>query len=295
MQYAGLGLLRDVLLTTGEPLAEPISFLQAILLGLVEGITEFLPVSSTGHLIVADALMGRSDPAFTIAIQVGAITAILVLFWRRLWDAACRLGSSDSDEGVNLIWLLLAASIPAIAVGLLFGDAIKSLLFNPITVASTLVVGGIALLGLEALLDRRKTQGKKTDGEISKMSWRDALVVGLFQCLALIPGTSRSGATIAGAMLIGQRRGDAAQFSFLLGLPILYGAAGKTLIDDWHKLSGEQLPGLLIATLAAFISALIIVGPFVRFVQRHSFRPFAWYRILAGGTLFALIGAGVVA
>ena len=158
------------MLTTGEPLAEPISFLQAILLGLVEGITEFLPVSSTGHLIVADALMGRSDPAFTIAIQVGAITAILVLFWRRLWDAACRLGSSDGDEGVNLIWLLLAASVPAIAVGLLFGEAIKSLLFNPITVASTLVLGGIALLGLEALLDRRKTQGKKKES-VNEWTW----------------------------------------------------------------------------------------------------------------------------
>ncbi|MEO0480690.1 MAG: undecaprenyl-diphosphate phosphatase [Planctomycetota bacterium] len=273
----------------------------SVVLGLVEGLTEFLPVSSTGHLIVTNRLLGGEDPQYEVVIQAGAITAVVVLYHARLIAAlkgmfGRRAASSESGDGVaepqtNLFWLLAIASIPAVVIGLSFKDQIEEWLFNPTVVGTTLVVGGFLLLWLERFLDRREIEPRSID-EIGLV---DAFKIGLFQVLAMMPGTSRSGATIGGALILGYRRTAAAEFSFLLGLPILYGACLKQLRDDWDRLTGPLLDDILIGSIASFIAALVIVKPFVRFLERHSFRPFAWYRIVAGIVVLALTFSGYLA
>jgi undecaprenyl-diphosphatase len=232
---------------------EPIGLLHSIVLGIVEGLTEFLPVSSTGHLIVANALMGRSEPAFEVAIQIGAITAIVVLYRAKLLAAARDLlgvpASTDAARAkprVNLFLLLLVAALPAASLGLLIDDWIEERLFDTTVVATTTVVGGVLLLVLEAWLRRRERAGHPPDVGVDAMTLRHAFVIGMFQCLALIPGTSRSGSTIAGALIVGMRRPAAAEFSFLVGLPILYGACGwrgrcsSTCWSRWPQRSSRR-------------------------------------------------------
>ena len=267
----------------------------AVILGLVEGITEFLPVSSTGHLIVAQRWLGLpDDPAnnlFAIGIQIGAITAILVLYWRRLLAALQTVLRPASADGPNLLWQIALGALPAVALGLVADDWIDAHLFSSRVVAATMVVGGVLLLWLERVLRGRPAATAALDG----MSYRTALGIGLFQCLALVPGTSRSGATIAGALLLGLSRTAAAEFSFLVGLPILYGAAGYKLLKAGHLLTGERLPPFLVGTLVAFLSALVVVRPFVQFLRDHTFAAFAWYRIVGGGVLAALCFGGWLA
>jgi len=266
----------------------------AIVMGLVEGITEFLPISSTGHLILTSSFFaGRDDSTFQIAIQVGAITAILVLYWRRLWDALGQMfkGGGDNGDtragGENLLWLILAAALPPAALGLLFDEPIDDLLFNPVTVATTLVLGGIVFLILEHFHKHRTEDSYRP---LEQMTVKQALVIGLFQSVALIPGTSRSGATMVGALVLGFKRTAAAEFSFLVGLPLLYGAS---VLKLWqHGLGDAPLNEFLIATGASFVSALVVVKPFVRFLQNHTFVPFAWYRILLGAVVFLWLVLG---
>ncbi|MEY2982143.1 MAG: undecaprenyl-diphosphate phosphatase [Planctomycetota bacterium] len=265
----------------------------ALILGLVEGLTEFLPVSSTGHLIVTNRFLGQSDPTYEVAIQAGAITAIAVLYWRRLLDALTTVFAGSASTGkVNLLVLLVVGAVPAAVLGLFLDDLIESVLFGAATVATTMVLGGVLLLVLESWLARRDRSGTDAGVELDQMSLRHALWIGVFQCLALIPGTSRSGATIAGAMVVGLRRTAAAEFSFLVGLPILYGACALKAMKDWERISGPLLVDFLIGAGASFVTALVIVGPFVRYLKRHTFRPFAYYRIVAGLALAALIAAG---
>ncbi|MHC4515764.1 MAG: undecaprenyl-diphosphate phosphatase [Planctomycetota bacterium] len=266
----------------------------AIVMGLVEGITEFLPISSTGHLILTSSFFpGRDDTTFQIAIQMGAITAILVLYWRRLWDALGQMfgggrslggtgGASDTGaRRENLLWLILAAALPPAALGLLFDEPIDRLLFNETTVATTLILGGIVFLVLEHFHKHRTEDSYRP---MEQMTIAQALLIGLFQSVALIPGTSRSGATMVGALVLGFRRTAAAEFSFLVGLPLLYGAS---LMKLWqHGLGNTPLDEFVIAIGASFVSALVVVRPFVRFLQNHSFVPFAWYRILVGAVVF---------
>jgi len=276
----------------------PLSWLEAAFLGLVEGVTEFLPVSSTGHLIVAGRLVGHSSQAFEVAIQVGAITAILVLYGRRLWRAVLdllRRGSDDEGDaprGVNLFVLLFVGALPAGIAGLLLDDFMEEWLFHPWVVAVTLIVGGFALLWLERWQEGRVAAGAPAEDDVGRMTIRQAFVIGAFQCLALVPGTSRSGSTIAGGLVSGLSRTASAEFSFLVGLPILYGACGLKLIKDWDELTGPLLPAVLVATAVSFVSALIVVVPFVAFLRRHTFRPFAYYRIVAGIGIGALIWSG---
>ena len=253
----------------------------------MEGITEFLPISSTGHLILTSSLFGRQPGVFEIAIQIGAITAILVLYWRRLWDALGQMfkgGDGNSETGgrrENLLWLILAAALPPAALALLFRESIHAWLFNPITVASTLVLGGIVFLVLEHFHKHRTEDSYRP---LEQMTVLQALLIGLFQSFALIPGTSRSGATMVGALVMGFQRTAAAEFSFLVGLPLLYGASFHELWQ--HGLGDAPLDEFLIATVASFLSALVVVKPFVRFLQNHTFVPFAWYRILLGAVVF---------
>jgi undecaprenyl-diphosphatase len=273
---------------------EGFGFWQSLILGVVEGVTEFLPISSTGHLIVVNALYERSDPSFEVAIQAGAITAILVRYWRQLLRATVDLFARSRSGSVNLLWLIAIAAAPAAIVGMAFEERIEDLLFRPITVAITMLLGGVLLLWLERHLGRRQRDGRPVVGTIETMTVRQALAIGAWQTLALIPGTSRSGATIAGGLLNGCTRVAAAEFSFLVGLPLLYGACLVKVGKDWERMTGPMLPDLLLASAAAFVSALLVVGPFVRFLQRSTFAPFAWYRILAGVALLCLCASGVL-
>ncbi len=274
--------------------AAAIGWFEAVVLGLVEGLTEFLPISSTGHLIVAQRLLGlpanADNNVFAIGIQLGAISAILVLYWRRLWLAARQLLRPEKGRP-NLLLQILCAALPAAVVGLLFDDWIDAHLFHSHVVAATMIVGGVLLLWLERLVGRRPT---RLD-DLACMSYSTAVVIGLWQCLALVPGTSRSAATIGGALWLGLSRTAAAEFSFLVGLPILYGAAGYKLVGAREQLHGEHLEAFLIGSLVAFASALAVVGPFVAFLRRHTFAPFAWYRIAGGLVLAWLCWRGVVA
>ncbi len=266
----------------------------ALVLGLVEGITEFLPISSTGHLIVAQRLLGleegAANNAFSIGIQMGAITAILVIYWRRLLDAT-RTVLRPTQGAPNLLWQIAIAAFPAACIGLLLDDWIDAHLFSARVVAATLVLGGVLLLALERWIARSPAPA----GELVQMPYRTALWIGLFQCLALVPGTSRAGATIASALLLGLSRTAAAEFSFLVGLPILYGASLYKLARHPELLGADAVPAFVVGMVVAFLSALVVVRPFVRFLRNHDFVPFAWYRIGAGALLGVLCWRGVVA
>jgi undecaprenyl-diphosphatase len=235
-------------------------------------------------LIVAQRLLGLQEGTasnvYAIGIQMGAITAILVLYWRRLVDAA-RTVLRPAAGAPNLLWQIAVAALPAVVLGLLFDDWIDEHLFVPEVVASTMVLGGLLLLWLE----RYVRSGNDSAQELTAMSYRTALLIGLFQCLALVPGTSRAGATIAGGLLLGLSRTAAAEFSFLVGLPILYGASVWKLISQRQLITGDAVPTFAVGTVVSFVAALVVVRPFVRFLRHHTFVPFAWYRIAAGAVI----------
>ena len=271
-----------------------LGWFQAVILGLVEGVTEFLPISSTGHLIVTNALFGVSDPAFEVAIQAGAITAILALYWRDLADAVRSIRSPRSAERprVNLLWLIVIAALPAAFVGVLLEEQIEALLFNPVTVGVVLMLGGVAFLLVERWLATRQRSTEGREVGITEMTAGQALLIGAWQCLALVPGTSRSGATIIGGLLTGMSRKAAAEFSFLVGLPVLYGACLLKVVGDYERLTGPMLPSLLLSSAVAFVSAYVVVRAFVRYLQRNTFRVFAYYRLIAGAGILVMYYAG---
>ena len=272
-----------------EPL-QPVSILDAVWLGLVEGLTEFLPVSSTGHLIVANRVLGIADSPLTIGIQLGAISAILALYWRPLLEALRRALRRDLGGKPNLLLQILVAAMPAAVLGLLCDDWIEARLFSAEFVAATTFVGGFLLLLVE-----RVVRGKSVRAaSLEAMGYGTAFAIGCFQCLALLPGTSRSGATIAGALLLGLSRTAAAEFSFLVGLPILYGAGAVKLVSEREAVCGPLLWPMVVGTVVSFLAALVVVRPFVAFLRAHTFAPFAWYRIAAGAALAALCASGVL-
>lgn len=268
----------------------PLSWLQAALLGLVEGLTEFLPVSSTGHLIVVQRLLGQhanaANNAFAIGIQLGAITAILLLYRQKLWQAARQLLAGDRHR--NLLLQIAVAALPAIGLGVLLDDWIDAQLFHSSVVATTLVLGGALLL----LLERWHKGRNAASDDLSTLSYRSALVIGCWQSAALVPGVSRAAATICGGLLVGLSRTAAAEFSFLVGLPILYGAAGYKLTIERELLSRELVAPLVVGAVVAFGSAWLVVRPFVAFLRQHTFAPFAYYRIAFGLLLAVWLAAG---
>ncbi len=252
--------------------------LTAILLGIVEGLTEFLPVSSTGHLILATELLGfdaEEWAVFNIAIQPGAILAVVVLYWRTFWDVL--VGLTRWERGaVAFTRNLLVAFFPAVILGLAFGDAIELMLTSAMLVGWSLILGGIAILGVENLA--RPTES----GGVAGVSLRQAVMIGLVQCLAMIPGVSRSGATILGAMAFGVDRKTAAEFSFFLALPTLTGATVLQLYKHADQIGSDQLGLIAIGSAVSFVVALAVIKLFVGFVSKRGFAPFAWYRIAAG-------------
>lgn len=262
--------------------------LKAVLMGVVEGLTEFLPISSTGHLIVAGDLLGfvgEKADVFEIVIQTGAIFAVILIYWEKLRSTVVALPSQKQAQRFALN--VLIAFLPAVVLGLLFGKVIKAHLFNATSVAVALVVGGLVILWAEAL--QKKSQLSGLIQEVEDMSWRDALKVGLVQCLALVPGTSRSGATIIGGMFLGLSRQTATNFSFYLAIPTLIGAGVYQLYKERALLAWSDAPLFAVGLLVSFVSAWVCVRWLLRFVATHSFVGFAWYRIVFG--LFILLSA----
>ena len=253
--------------------------LTAIILGIVEGITEFLPVSSTGHLVLATELLGYDAAkwaVFNIAIQPGAILAIVVLYWRTFWAVGTGLLRWEANS-VAFVRNLLIAFVPAVVLGLAFADRIDALLENATVVAWALIAGGVAILIVERLAKTRNVHG------IAGVSTGQSVRIGLVQCLAMVPGVSRSGATIMGAMALGIDRRTAADFSFFLALPTLTGATALQLFKHRDQISADSIGLIAIGFVVSFVVALAVVKAFMAVVTRHGFAPFAWYRIAAGG------------
>jgi undecaprenyl-diphosphatase len=267
--------------------------LKAALMGIVEGLTEFLPISSTGHLILAGTLLGFDDDkgkVFDIAIQTGAIFAVILVYWQKIRSTLLALPSERQAQRFSLN--VVIAFAPAVILGLLFGKAIQAHLFTPVVVASAFIIGGFVILWAERR--QRNNPAVARIHDVESMTALDALKVGLAQCLAMIPGTSRSGATIIGGMLLGLSRKAATDFSFYLAIPTLIGAGAYSLYKERALLSWADLPLFGVGLVLSFISAWLCVRWLLRFISTHSFTGFAWYRIAFGVVVLATAWSGAV-
>ena len=256
--------------------------IEAIILAVIEGLTEFLPVSSTGHMIIGSSLMGIEQDEFvklfTIVIQLGTILSVIVLYFKRFF------------QSFDFYFKLIVAFIPAVIFGLLLSDTIDKLLESPMTVAISLVLGGVILLFAD------KWFNKPTIDSSNDISYATAFKIGLFQCLAMIPGVSRSGASIVGGMTQKLSRKAAAEFSFFLAVPTMFGATAKKLYDFYkggYHLSSDEINLLIVGNVIGFIVAIIAIKSFIGFVTKHGFRAFGWYRIVVGGIIVILLLAGI--
>ena len=273
--------------------------LKAAVMGIVEGLTEFLPISSTGHLILAGALLGFDDEkakVFDIAIQTGAILAVIIVYWEKIKSTVIALPTQSLARRFALN--VLIAFFPAVLLGLLFGNAIKAHLFTPTVVASTFIIGGFIILWVEGWGRKPLHDGHPDDHarivNVESMTPLDALKVGLVQCLAMVPGTSRSGATIIGGMLLGMSRKAATDFSFYLAIPTLIGAGAYSLYKERALLSMADVPMFAVGLLFSFLSAWLCVRWLLRYIATHSFVVFAWYRIAFGIVVLATSYSGMV-
>jgi len=261
------------------------TWLQTVILGIVEGITEFLPISSTGHMIIASSIMGINEEAFTklfeVCIQFGAILSVVVLYWKKFFDFS----------RLTFYLKLIAAFIPAAIFGLLFSKKIDALLESAMTVGITMLLGGIVLMFIDKLF---KTA---TVSEDKQISYPKAFIIGCFQVLAMVPGVSRSAATIVGGLQQRLTRKLAAEFSFFLAVPTMFAATVKKLWDyrkEGLSLQGNDMEMLIVGNIIAFIVAMIAIKSFIQYVQKHSFRAFGVYRIIAGIAILGLIFAGII-
>ena len=264
---------------------------KAAIMGVVEGLTEFLPVSSTGHLILAGALLGFDDDkakVFDIAIQTGAILAVIIVYWQKISSTLLALPSQRQAQRFALN--VLVGFLPAAVIGLLAYKTIKAHLFTPAVVAGAFIVGALIILWVE----RRPATAAARIQTVDDMTVLDALKVGFVQCLGMIPGTSRSGATIIGGMLLGLSRKAATDFSFFLAIPTLVGAAVYSLYKERALLSLADLPLFSVGLVFSFISAWLCVRWLLRYISTHSFVPFAWYRIAFGVVVLATAWSGLV-
>ena len=263
---------------------------KAAIMGVVEGLTEFLPISSTGHLILAGALLGFDDAkakVFDIAIQTGAIFAVILVYWERIRSTVVQLPTQAQARRFALN--VIIGFLPAVVLALLLGKLIKAHLFTPVVVATAFIVGGFVILWAE-----RRQQAVVRIQSVDDMSALDALKVGLVQCLAMVPGTSRSGATIIGGMLLGLSRQAATDFSFFLAIPTLIGAGVYSLYKERALLSMDDVPLFAVGLVFSFISAWLCVRWLLRYISSHSFVPFAYYRIVFGVVVLLTAWSGVV-
>lgn len=251
------------------------SFLEALILAIVEGITEFLPVSSTGHMIIASAFMGINESSFVkifeVNIQFGAILSVVVLYWKRFF------------QSLDFYYKLLVAFIPAAVIGFLLGDFIDSLLENVWVVATSLLVGGVILLFVDKWFQSSTEE---------KVDYKKALFIGFFQCIAMIPGVSRSAATIIGGMAQGLNRKTAAEFSFFLAVPTMFAASAYKMLKGYKEITTDNLDILLFGNLVAFIVAMLAIKFFISFLTKYGFKVFGWYRIVLGLFLLGLLAMG---
>lgn len=257
------------------------SFLQAFILAIIEGLTEFLPVSSTGHMIIGTALMNMEPTPFvklfTIVIQLGTILSVLVLYFKRFF------------KSLDFYYKLVVAAIPASILGLLLNDFIDSLLESPLMVAVMLVIGGVILLFVD------KWFNKPTIENSDEITYKQSFIIGIYQCLALIPGTSRSASTIVGAMTQSLTRKAAAEFSFFLAIPMMLGASLVKLykfLKEGHTFSGDEINLLIVGNVVGFIVAIIAIKTFINILTKHGFKAFGWYRIIVGLIIIALLLTG---
>jgi undecaprenyl-diphosphatase len=265
--------------------------LKAAVMGVVEGLTEFLPISSTGHLILAGSLLGFDDAkakVFDIAIQTGAIFAVILVYWQKIHATVVALPRQAKAR--RFVLNVLIGFLPAVVLGLLFGKAIQAHLFTPAVVASTFIIGGFIILWAE-----KRPPGSIRVEHVDDMTPWDALKVGLVQCFAMIPGTSRSGATIIGGMLLGLSLKAATEFSFFLAIPTLIGAGVYSLYKERALLSMADLPMFGVGLVFSFVSAWLCVRWLLRYISTHDFVPFAWYRIVFGIIVLATAWSGTVA
>ncbi len=266
---------------------------KAAVMGVVEGLTEFLPVSSTGHLILAGTLLNMTEAkykVFDIAIQTGAIFAVILVYWQKIRDTVLALPTQKDAQ--RLAINVLIAFIPAVVIGLLAGSWIKAHLFNAQVVAITLVLGGFVIIWAEARQARQPELARIPEAD--DMRFADALKVGLVQCVAMIPGTSRSGATIIGGMLLGLSRKAATDFSFYLAIPTLIGAGAYSLYKERDLLAMSDMPIFAVGLLFAFLSAWLCIRWLLAYIATHSFVAFAWYRIIFGAVILLTYQLGWV-
>jgi len=274
-----------------------VNVVQAAVLGVVEGLTEFIPVSSTAHLKIVPKLLGWGDPgaAFSAVIQVGAIVAVLIYFrgdlwgFTRAWFAGLRDAGARHSQDYRMAWYVIFATVPIGIAGLVFQSAIEGSLRSLWVIATTLVVVGLALMWAEIV-----AAGRRRRKDEAATRWSDIVVIGLVQCLSLIPGVSRSGATISAGLFRGLDRITATRFSFLLSIPAITAAGVFELAKQSARGAITDWTPLLVGTAIAFVVAYASIAWFLRYVATHSFRPFVWYRLAAGGLLFGLLGTGVL-
>ncbi len=257
--------------------------IDAIVLAIIEGLTEYLPVSSTGHMIIASSFMKiASDDftkLFTIVIQLGAIIAVIALYWKRFF------------QSLDFYFKLLVAFIPSVVFGLLLSDFIDDLLESPLTVAITLIIGGIILLKVDHWFKKNEIEDMEQPDLHTKISYLSALKIGFFQVLAMIPGTSRSGATIVGGLIQNLNRKTAAEFSFFLAVPTMFGATAKKSYDFYKagfELTGDQINYLIIGNIVAFVVAMIAIKSFIGYLSKNGFKIFGYYRIVLGASLLII-------
>ncbi|WP_285724788.1 undecaprenyl-diphosphate phosphatase [Psychromicrobium xiongbiense] len=274
------------------------NWLEAAFLGLIQGLTEFLPISSSAHLFIVGKLIGLPDPgaAFTAVSQLGTEAAVVVFFWRDIvriikhWALSLTGKIPRTDPDARMGWLVIIGSLPIILIGLLFQKQIEGALRNLWIVATTLIVFGVILAVADALGKHRRT--------LDQLTVKQGVIYGLAQCLALIPGVSRSGGTITAGLAMGYTREAAARYSFLLAIPAVIGSGFYELFKVFVKHVGEQGPfgagETLLATVVAFVVGYLIIGWFLKFISHNSYRPFVWYRISLGLVVFVLLGFGVI-
>jgi undecaprenyl-diphosphatase len=274
-----------------------IFILKAVIIAIVEGITEFIPVSSTGHMIIVGDLIGFNGTEFTkmfeIVIQLGAILAIVVLYWNKIWTMIKSFFKFEK-KGIKFWLVIIVGTIPALVLGVLFNDLIDEYLFSSKTVAIGFIVGGIFLIVAENSF-RKKARRARAVKDIDEISYGQAIQVGLFQCLAMWPGMSRSASTIIGGWISGLNTAVAAEFSFFLAIPIMMGASALKMIKfNYSTLDSTQVVALVAGFVVAFIVALIVVDGFIAFLKKKPMRVFAVYRLFAGLILIALILAKII-
>jgi undecaprenyl-diphosphatase len=258
--------------------------IKAAILGIVEGLTEFVPVSSTGHLIIVNQFVdfrGSFAKMFDIVIQLGAILSVVVYFWKKLFPFSRNKTTAERAETWDIWGKTIVGVLPALFIGALLGKRIEDKLFNPVTVALALLIGGIILI----IIERRKMQGRFDS--IAQLSYQKVFFIGLIQCLAMIPGTSRSAATIIGAMLLGASRVVAAEFSFFLAVPTMLAASAYSILKTGLSLNIVQMQVLIVGFIVSFLVAWLVIAGLMKFITKKDFQPFGYYRIILG--LFILI------